>query len=185
MFGLSELNIESPQSISLATRLGKPISNSQGGEVAVGRILAFRDMCQRRRWEYRADPEGLYNCAGHVWACRRTGISRNADWLQILKDDGYRRIREIASLHPDDLVLYRDVDDNNYLHVARIVRLEHGVTSSSPPIPIVLSKWGHDLGECYHKAYDYGMIEYNVEVEFWTDRPNDDTLPKTTRSLIL
>lgn len=185
MFGLSDLNLEPPQSIPLVTRRGSTISNTQGGKVAPGRVQAFRDMCQKSRWEFRCDPEGLYNCAGHVWASRRTGISRTDDWRQILKDDGYRRLLQIGSLVPDDLALYRDVDDNTYLHVARIVRLEPGVSPSSPPIPIVLSKWGHDLGECFHQAYDHRMnAEYNVEVEFWTDRFNDETIT-TTRNLIL
>ena len=185
MFGLSELNVEPPQSIRLVTRRGSAISNTQGGKVAHGRLQAFRDMCQRCRWEFRCDPDGIYNCAGHVWASRRTGISQTADWRRILADDGYRRLLESARLTPDDLVLYRDVDDDTYLHVARVVRLEPGVSSTSPPIPIVLSKWGHDLGECFHQAYDHGMNEYNVEVEFWTDRINDETIPTTTRNLIL
>lgn len=185
MFGLSDLNLELPQSITLVTRRGNAISNTQGGKVAHGRILAFRDMCQRCRWEFRCDPEGIYNCAGHVWASRRTGISQTSDWRQILKDDGFRRLGKSSRLMPDDLALYRDVDDNTYLHVARVVRLEPGVSATSSLIPIVLSKWGHDLGECVHQAFDHGMNEYNVDVEFWTDRFNDDTIPTTTRSIIL
>ncbi len=185
MFGLSELSLEPAESIPLVTRRGSLISNNQGGKVAHGKIQAFRDMCQRCRWEFRCDPEGTYNCAGLVWASRRTGISQTADWRRILADDGYRRLVETARLAPDDLVLYRDVDDNTYLHVARVVRLETGVSPNSPRIPIVLSKWGHDLGECFHQAYDHGMTEYNIEIEFWTDRINDDLIPTTTRSLIL
>ena len=186
MFGLSDLNPVSPQSIPLVTRQGNAISNTQGGKVAHGRVLAFRDMCQRCRWEFRRDPEGIYNCAGHVWASRRTGISQMADWQRILNDDGYRRLQGNDRLCPDDLVLYRDIDDNTYLHIARVVRLEPGVSPSSPQIPIVLSKWGHDLGECFHQAYDHGMnAEYNIEIEFWTDRTNNDTFSTTTRSLIL
>ncbi len=185
MFGLTDLSTQSSQSIPLVTRTGNSISNSQGGKVAHGRIQAFRDMCQRCNWDFRCDSEGIYNCAGLVWAARRTGISQTQDWLRILKDDGYRRLSTRDRLFADDLVLYRDVDDNTYLHVARIVRLISGVSSSSPPIPIVLSKWGHDLGERFHKAFDYGMTEYTVDVEFWTDRPNDEHIPKTTRSLIL
>ena len=186
MFGLSDLSAQLPQSIPLATRRGNSISNVQGGKVAHGRIQAFRDMCQKCRWEIRCDPEGVYNCAGLVWAARRTGISQTLDWMQVLKDDGYRRLSNVDKLLPDDLVLYRDVDDNTYLHVARVVRLEPGVSSISPPIPIVLSKWGHDLGECFHQAYEHGMnAEYKIEIEFWTDRQNDETNPTTTRILIV
>jgi hypothetical protein len=185
MFGLSELSVKPPDSIPLVTRRGNSISNNQGGTVAVGRIQAFREMCRRCRWEFRCDPDGIYNCAGLVWASRRTGISQTADWRRILVEDGYRRLPENARLTPDDLVLYRDFDDNTYVHVARVVRLDPGVSPSSPPIPIVLSKWGHDLGECFHQAYDHGLTEYRIEIEFWTDRINDDIIPTPTRSLIL
>lgn len=186
MFGLSELTALPPQSIQLVTRLGSAIGNAQGGNVAYGRIQAFRDMCLNCRWVFRRDSDGLYNCAGLVWASRRTGISRHKDWIQILQDDGYRRVQETSRLRLDNLVLYRDVDDNTYLHVAKIVRLESGIAEGSPPIPHVISKWGHDLGECFHHAYDHGMgVDYNVEIEFWTDRPSNEHVPTTTRSIIL
>lgn len=185
MFGLSEINVELPKSIKLVTRHGNPISNAQGGKVAHGRVVAFREMCIKKRWEFRCDPEGTYNCAGHVWASRRTGISESEDWRRILIDDGYRRLPGPHKVLPEDLVLYRDVDDDTYLHVARVVRLVAGVSETVPPIPIVLSKWGHDLGECLHSVYDHGISEYNLEIEFWTDRVNDDTIPPTARSLIL
>ena len=185
MFGLSELGVQPPQSIPLATRKRNSIANSQGGKVAYGRIQAFRDLCQSRRWEFRCDSEGIYNCAGLVWATRRTGISESSEWLKVLREDDYRQLVVLENLAPDDLALYRDVDDNTYLHVARIVRLIPGVSSSSAMIPIVLSKWGHDLGECLHQAYDHGLHEYKVDIEFWTDRRNDATLPSTTRSIIV
>ena len=112
MFGLSEL-IGSPQNgIPLVTSKGNQIGNMQGAKVAAGRVLAFREMCARQiNWNFRRDSYGLYNCAGLVWASRRTGISQNEEWLKILADDGYRQ-----TLHPilDDLVLYRDSDDRSF-----------------------------------------------------------------------
>jgi hypothetical protein len=185
MFGLSELNAHPPQSIAVATRLGNEVDNAQGARVAAGQVQAFRDMCQRRRWDLRRDADGLYNCAGLVWASRRTGISRQADWDRILRDDGYRRVHKTEPLRPDDLVLYLEVEDNTYLHVARVIRLIPGVANGSPPIPIVLSKWGHNLGECIHNAYEHGMgSDFNVDILFWTDRPDDVFASSTTPSLI-
>ncbi len=183
MFGLSEL-IGSPQNeIPLVTSKGNQIGNAQGANVSAGRISAFRDMCARRiNWNFRRDSYGLYNCAGMIWASRRTGISQNEDWLKILRDDGYG-----LTLDPvlDDLVLYRDSVDRSYLHVGRIVGIAPGVSESSPKIPIVLSKWGHDLGECVHFAHDHGIDNsYNVTLEFWTDRPNDEQLYQSTQLII-
>ena len=183
MFGLSEL-IGSPQNeIPLVTSKGNQIGNAQGANVSAGRISAFRDMCARRiNWNFRRDSYGLYNCAGMIWASRRTGISQHEDWLKILTDDGYRQ-----TLYPvvDDLILYRNSEDRSFLHVGRIVRIEAGVSESSPKIPIVLSKWGHDLGECVHFAHDHGIDNsYNVILEFWTDRPIDDQPYESTRIVI-
>ena len=181
MFGLSEL-IGSPQNeIPLVTSKNNRIGNTQGAKVAAGRVLAFRDMCANRPpWRFRRDSFGLYNCAGLVWASRRTGISLNEDWVRILTDDGYRPISD-PSL--DDLVLYRDSDDGTFLHVARIVGFEKGISDKSPKIPIVLSKWGHDLGECVHFAYDLALPNsYNVSIEYWTERPKDEQpIPKPTQ----
>ena len=123
---------------------------------------------------------GLYNCAGLVWASRRTGISLNEDRVRILTDDGYRPISDPCL---DDLVLYRDSEDGTFLHVARIVGFEKGISDKSSKIPIVLSKWGHDLGECVHFAYDLALPNsYNVSIEYWTERPKDEQpIPKPTQ----
>ena len=183
MFGLAEL-IGLPQNgIPLVTSRGNQIANTQGAKVGAGRVSAFRDKCLRKNWKFRRDSNGLYNCAGLVWASRRTGISQNEEWLKILADDGYRQ-----TSHPilDDLVLYRDSDDRSFLHVGRIVGIEPGVSELSPKIPIVLSKWGHDLGECVHFAHDHGIDNnYNVSLEYWTDRTNEDQLYESTRLVIL
>jgi hypothetical protein len=173
MFGLSDL-IGSPQNeIPLVTTKKNRIGNAQGAIVAEGRVTAFRDLCARRpNWRFRRDSFGLYNCAGLVWASRRTGISKNDDWLRILADDGYHQISEPEL---DDLVLYMDNDDRTYLHVARIIGFEKGISESSPKIPIVLSKWGHDLGECVHFDHDHALPnDYNVTIEYWTERPKDE-----------
>lgn len=169
MFGLAELPVSEPQGITLVTSKGSPIANHQGADVAAGKIAAFEDTCRRNPWTFRRHAGGLYNCAGLVWASRRTGISQTEDWRKILTDDGYRRT---TGPRIDDLVLYRDTDDDTYLHVARIVSLQPGLTPESSKLPVVLSKWGHDLGVCFHLARDHGMPPtYNVEMEYWTERP--------------
>ncbi len=178
MFGLAELSLSQPQGITLVTSKGNPIANHQGAEVAAGKIQAFEDMCRQNQWIFRRHAGGLYNCAGLIWASRRTGISQTEDWRRILTDDGYR---QTSRPQLDDLVLYRDDDDNTYLHVARIVSFKPGLTEESPKLPVVLSKWGHDLGECFHLARDHGMTgTYNVSEEFWTERPKYEPNSTTT-----
>jgi len=178
MFGLAELSFSPPQGITLVTSKGNTIANHQGGEVAAGKIQAFKDMCRQNQWNFRRHAGGLYNCAGLIWASRRTGISQTEDWRRILADDGYR---PTSRPQIDDLVLYRDVDDNTYLHVARIVSFKPGLTPESELVPVVLSKWGHDLGECFHLAREHRMPgTYNVAEEFWTERPKNERNPATT-----
>jgi hypothetical protein len=178
MFGLAELPLSSPQGIPLVTSKGNPIANHQGADVAVGKIQAFEDMCRRNQWCFRRHAGGRYNCAGLVWASRRTGISQTDDWRRILTDDGYR---ETSRPQIDDLVLYRDVDDNTYLHVARIISFTPGLTPESEQLPVVLSKWGHDLGECFHLARDHRLpAAYNVKEEYWTERPRNESNSTTT-----
>jgi hypothetical protein len=181
MFGLSEINFApSPGEIALETSKGNQIGNWQGAKVAFGRIEAFRDMCRHRpHWHFRCDSHGLYNCAGLVWASRRTGISENSEWKKVLRDDGYRQISEP---HLDDLVLYRDTADLICLHVGRVIAIVPGISEASPIIPVVLSKWGHDLGESVHFAHDHAIdSSYNVSIEYWTERQNDEPISQPTR----
>ncbi len=177
MFGLSDLSVIKQNGILLDTRKGSPIANTQGGKVAAGRISAFREMCRTKNWTLRRNPEGLYNCAGLVWASRRTGISELEDWQKILREDGYRQIMQPKV---DDFVLYCDAKDKSYLHVGRVVNMLEGITPTSQRIPLVLSKWGHDLGECYHFAESHGFShDFTIKIEFWTERPEHEPSTST------
>jgi hypothetical protein len=125
------------------------------------------------RWKERKPPTGVYNCAGHVWASRRTTILEPESWRRILEDDGYRPLLPRESPWPGDIVLYLDQDANGeILHVGRVFELAPGLTESSARIPWVISKWNSTFGESLHRAYDvpYGA-NFNFEVRFYTDRP--------------
>ena len=43
-------------------------------------------------WEQRAGPRGVYNCAGLVWASRRTAIVDDEEWNKIYDHDNYREL---------------------------------------------------------------------------------------------
>ncbi|MBN1591187.1 MAG: hypothetical protein JW888_16865 [Pirellulales bacterium] len=130
-----------------------------------------------KNWTRRKPAVGGYNCAGHVWASRRTAILETEHWKTILRDDGYRRLAGTEEPHVGDLILYvdkaDDKADDDYLHVAQIVELREGVTATSPQVPWVLSKWDSTSGEAIHNAYDvpYGRQEFTIDREYWTDRP--------------
>lgn len=128
-----------------------------------------------QRWQPRKPVTGIYNCAGHVWASRRTSLTDPNQWWTIVKEDGFRRTDSPAA---DDIVLYVDEDNDEIIHVARVVEAREGVTPESERLPWVVSKWGPISGEAMHFAHDvpYAKEGYGYRIEYWTDRPmNEET----------
>ena len=115
---------------------------------------------------------GVYNCAGHVWASRRTTILEDFAWNMVLADDGYRQLDQGEPPAPGDLVIYRD-REHGFLHVGMIAELRQGITAESPPIPWVLSKWDSTSGEVLHHFADVPFAKqgFALVIECWTDRP--------------
>ena len=127
-----------------------------------------------RNWIARKPPTGGYNCAGHVWASRRTALLEPESWKRVLDDDGYRPLNENENPMVGDLVLYVDREKQEFLHVGCVVELQRGIGDGSPPIPRVLSKWDSTSGEVLHNVMDvfYGQKGFSLLVEYWTDRPS-------------
>ena len=122
-----------------------------------------------RYWEERKPATGGYNCAGHVWASRRTAIFALEAWRLILRDDGYRRLSDSEEPSPGDLVLYVDRRDNGFLHVGEILEVR---TWSGGKKPWVLSKWNSTSGEVMHWVDDVPLhAQFEVRREYWTERP--------------
>ena len=97
-----------PTKLPLATRKGNRIANE---------VIPDPDDAERhqadlfiklfgKQWERRKPHLGVYNCAGHVWASRRTAILDEETIRLILTDDRYRRLRNDEQPLPGDLVLY-------------------------------------------------------------------------------
>jgi hypothetical protein len=177
MFELLRLHGSSGGSIALQTRKGRDIPNELGLELTPQHHSRYDLLLKRagRNWQLRRSPSGGYNCAGHVWASRRTCVYE-VDWKNILDDDGYRRTD-----HPvaDDLVLYVE---RNYgiLHIGRIVEMRQGLTAESSRIAWVVSKWNNWSGEVCHFVLDHpwGDEGFDVTLQFWTDRSEKDLSPK-------
>ncbi len=125
-----------------------------------------------------------YNCAGHVWASRRTVIlAGEADAVihMILADDGYRLLPLEEGAIQGDLVLYWNVTTGGrrtWLHVGVMSELrENQRAADDVPgivdgrIPWVLSKWNHCTGEWLHRYNDVPYKTDGLLIEFWTDRP--------------
>jgi hypothetical protein len=162
------------KSIVVQTRKGTPIENLievEPGQKERQIYHLFLSRYRRPSWIERTLARGVYNCAGHVWASRRTSILETKEWLKILNEDGYRLLSPKETPSPGDLILYKESHD--YIHVGMIMEMCEGVTKDSTKIPRVLSKWNSIFGEVSHFEQDvpYDNQGLKTTIEYWTDRP--------------
>ena len=89
-----ELKLLGPteSSIVVQTRKGTPIENLVELEPGEPEGRRYQLLLQRfgQSWKERKPACGVYNCAGHVWASRRTSVLKSEAWQTILEEDGYR-----------------------------------------------------------------------------------------------
>jgi hypothetical protein len=163
------------RSIIVQTREGTNITNVIEPAPGNQQRQLYLALLQRygSNWEERKRATGGYNCAGHIWASRRTALLDPEEWRVILREDGYRQLSNGELRAPGDLVLYIEQRTDEILHVARIVWLRQGVVPNAQRIPWVLSKWNSTSGEVLHSAYDvpYEDQKIPVRMEWWCDRP--------------
>ena len=163
------------RSIVVQTRKGTDVHNVIEPAPGFQQLQFYRALLDRygSNWEQRKPATGVYNCAGHVWASRRTALLEPVEWRLILDEDDYRRVEKDERKAPGDLVLYVDEASDEILHVARILQLRPGVAPDAEQIPWVLSKWDSKSGEVMHSAYDVPYQNQGIpcRMEYWTDRP--------------
>jgi hypothetical protein len=105
-----------------------------------------------------------YNCAGHVWAARRSCIYELKEIRKILEDDNYRELEQKKECMAGDVVLYLGME-GDFLHVAKLYKkIEADLVKW-----VALSKFGVAGFEAFHRMRDIPYDEYKLE--FWTDRP--------------
>ncbi|MGM0489891.1 MAG: hypothetical protein ACQESR_24440 [Planctomycetota bacterium] len=171
MFELERLQGTGDHGIALQTRTGRDITNSVGVELSELHLRRYEALLKRcgQNWRKRRIPSGEYNCAGHVWASRRTCIYEEEDWRMIFREDGFRITEEPV---PDDLVVYIGRENEGILHIGRVVELREGMTQESPRIAWVVSKWSDVTGEVFHFEHDHPFKAFGfiVSIEYWTDR---------------
>jgi len=162
------------RSIRLQTHAGTDVPNIIESGFGREHLERYRQLRQRhgKHWQQRKPACGIYNCAGFVWASRRTSILDEAAWELILNEDGYRSLNQEESPTIGDLVSYR-ASSAGFLHVGMIVEVTV-FTDLSSPTTKVLSKWNSTSGEDVHAPEDVGHLrqfDQEIRIEFWTDRP--------------
>ena len=170
------------------------IANVVGPEKVAGEPSCQKVMRNHKRfyneWIRRRNPTGIYNCAGMVWASRRTCIfddEGNDVYDSIIKDDGLGKI-EISQVVPGDIVVYRETETESIVHVARVCGCS-GVENLRTIQ--VISKWDHTSGEYIHEHKNIfyrpylsnGM--YNVRIEYYSDRKQEDYHAPQNTSIII
>ncbi len=155
MFETIKLASKKKWEIPLATRLGNRIENELPPPPDQTTLVAHRRISEAfKEWKERAALAVGYNCAGHVWASRRTAIYEPSEWNKILTDDFYDDV-DPNDVREGDLVIYYDKE--SFLHVGEIIAVDtiQGFRiSSSAPIPKILSKWDQYSGEYIHSLRD-------------------------------
>jgi hypothetical protein len=162
--------------LPLATRLGNDIANEiipEPDDLERWKLDHFVKL-HGARWEPRKPHGGVCNCAGHVWASRRTAILDEEAVRLILGDDGYRAFASVEDVVQGDLVLYWGKvgeAQETFLHVGMVCEIRPG--PGSVRFPWVLSKWGATCGEWLHRYDDvpYARQGFSPRIEFRTDRP--------------
>lgn len=188
MFEPFKLRLATPRRIALQTRDGWEIANEIRPESTEMAHKKFELLVNRAgvRWEVRKPPTAGYNCAGHVFACRRTGIYGGGEdgvpgfeelVAEILERDGYRRFTHHRGdpAHAGDVVLYWDSDKARrlLLHVGMVCEVRKMIADiATLGDPYVLSKWDDSSGECLHHFRHVPFEDGDFTVEFWTDRPS-------------
>lgn len=111
-----------------------------------------------KNWRQRINQAvGVYNCAGLVWASRRTVLPNPNEWQRIIDDDGYRPLRIGEKPYIGDIAIYRARHNHEIIHIARVCAIQkldvpHHVASEGTPW--ALSKWDLKSGESYHAVAD-------------------------------
>lgn len=161
---------ETVEELDLETRQRRDITNQIEPEPDDGTVAYWRRELEKREWTCRKPPCGVYNCAGHVWASRRTGIHEWQEVQKILDDDGYSHI-QLSECKIGDLALYHRGGIRKWLHIAVIVDIREGVGDSV--VPVFLSKWDSSSGEYFHQKAEvpfHEEVRQDYQVDYFTDR---------------
>jgi len=159
------LGVTEPE-IIVQTRRGTSIPNSVRPEPGEQQRRKYDRIRKKygQRWTRRKAACGVYNCFGMVFAARRTAILETCHVETILKEDGYRPLPSEEAVAPGDLVLYRDRAGKEPHHVALLLRKDElGAW-------FALSKWNDACGEDIHHIQHHCWVDFDVDIEFWTDR---------------
>lgn len=153
--------------LAIETKLRRPIPNECRPERAPPALAASVELFRSLHPDARLRSiTATYNCIGLVVACRRTWVDTE-ELIEILQDDGFRRLPGAASVNVGDLVIYHD-EEGEVCHVGVINSKDVAAVGVQGDFLWVLSKWGAD-GEYLHRLTDVPAL-LGRPTQYWTDR---------------
>lgn len=173
-------------SIQLETHFQTPIPND-----TCNPDLSMRGPRLREEERFRSlytqirPPIAGYNCAGQVFAGRRTTILDLGLIHRILDEDGFS---DVTSLMAGDVVVYSD--DDGPMHAARVARLDEqsvGLLETGGPtvtFTLVHSKFDDMSGEYEHRVDDQRWARWHVAWQAYRDRWRPPRKPEGWRAKI-
>jgi hypothetical protein len=113
---------QTEKSIVLETKTGRQIANLVELMPDAKTVADYQRFVSQHgaHWISRTPATGVYNCAGMVWATRRTAILDPRLWQRIIDDDGYEWLAKHELPMPGDIAAYLDIEANELLHVGRV-----------------------------------------------------------------
>jgi len=159
----STMDVLVDESFAVHARDGSLIPAGVGADPAPGAVSLAREA---HRFVIAAatqlrPPCGRYNCHGLVLASRRAYIPPagvEVDFDDVLRRDGYRRLRAHQAPQVGDIVVYRI--NREIEHTGFVSRVE---PVGAVPVVFVWSAWG-SLGEFEHRVQS---SPYRGEPEYW------------------
>jgi hypothetical protein len=151
-------------SIALATSKNRLIPNTRIPERSPQSMYAAKQLHAKGSRQLRS-LRSTYNCVGMVFANRRTFIEPE-EIPAILQDDDYIEVHRTDDLMPGDVVLYKDPNTGDIIHVGLVLAADviYGTTRVR-----VLSQFGRD-GEYIHDLYDVPEAYGQPVLKFYSER---------------
>jgi hypothetical protein len=161
--------VETVRELNLQTRKGSKIINEVvAHEKPIPVLLAMKEILDKGRSSVRLRSlSARYNCIGMVVASRRAYVEP-VYLLQILADDGFRKLNDAVQAREGDVVVYEDPESDEPSHVG-IILWRNVPLRETDDVWWVLSKWGLDGPEYIHLASDVPKV-YGSPTQYWTDR---------------
>lgn len=138
------------------------------------KLIKHIDSAKNNNLVIRSVSQHLYSCVGMIFCNRRTWIDPD-NLIDILTDDGYKKLTEEQKLSVGDVALY--CSHGKPRHIGLVTYIHYGDESKRQGVlnVRVLSKWGY-AGEVEHFVNDVPGLCGKLD-SYWSDRIPDEVAP--------